>query len=141
MSVKSIIIMAISGFFIVAGSALARTASPEGAQVYIISPVDGEVVNSPVTVKFGLKGMGVAPAGIDKPNTGHHHLLIDVTDGPALDKPLPVDANHKHFGGGQTEATVELSPGKHTLQLIMGDRNHIPHDPPVMSKKTTIVVN
>jgi len=133
--------MAISGFFIVVGSALARTASPEGAQVYIISPVDGEVVNSPVTVKFGLKGMGVAPAGIDKPNTGHHHLLIDVTDGPALDKPLPVDANHKHFGGGQTEATVELSPGKHTLQLIMGDRNHIPHDPPVMSKKTTIVVN
>lgn len=141
MSVKSIIIMAISGFFIVAGSALARTASPEGAQVYIISPVDGEVVNSPVTVKFGLKGMGVAPAGIDKPNTGHHHLLIDVTDGPALDKSLPVDANHKHFGGGQTEATVELSPGKHTLQLIMGDRNHIPHDPPVMSKETTIVVN
>lgn len=141
MSVKSIIIMAISGFFIVAGSALARTASPEGAQVYIISPVDGEVVNSPVTVKFGLKGMGVAPAGIDKPNTGHHHLLIDVKDGPALDKSLPVDANHKHFGGGQTEATVELSPGKHTLQLIMGDRNHIPHDPPVMSKKTTIVVN
>ncbi|TDI74873.1 MAG: DUF4399 domain-containing protein [Betaproteobacteria bacterium] len=141
MSVKSIIIMAISGFFIVVGSALARTASPEGAQVYIISPVEGEVVNSPVTVKFGLKGMGVAPAGIDKPNTGHHHLLIDVTDGPALDKPLPVDANHKHFGGGQTEATVELSPGKHTLQLIMGDRNHIPHDPPVMSKKTTIVVN
>ena len=141
MSVKSIIIMAISGFFIVVGSALARTASPEGAQVYIISPVEGEVVNSPVTVKFGLKGMGVAPAGIDKPNTGHHHLLIDVTDGPALDKSLPVDANHKHFGGGQTEATVELSPGKHTLQLIMGDRNHIPHDPPVMSKKTTIVVN
>ena len=141
MSVKSIIIMAISGFFIVAGSALARTASPEGAQVYIISPVDGEVVNSPVTVKFGLKGMGVAPAGIDKPNTGHHHLLIDVTDGPALDKSLPVDANHKHFGGGQTEATVELSPGKHTLQLIMGDKNHIPHDPPVMSKETTIVVN
>ena len=141
MSVKSIDIMAISGFFIVVGSALARTASPEGAQVYIISPVDGEVVNSPVTVKFGLKGMGVAPAGIDKPNTGHHHLLIDVTDGPALDKSLPVDANHKHFGGGQTEATVELSPGKHTLQLIMGDKNHIPHDPPVMSKETTIVVN
>ena len=141
MSVKSIIIMAISGFFIVAGSALARTASPEGAQVYIISPVEGEVVNSPVTVKFGLKGMGVAPAGIDKPNTGHHHLLIDVTDGPALDKSLPVDANHKHFGGGQTEATVELSPGKRTLKLIMGDKNHIPHDPPVMSKETTIVVN
>jgi hypothetical protein len=140
MSVKSIVIIAISGFFIIVGSAFARTTSPEGAQVYIISPVDGEVVNSPVTVRFGLKGMGVAPAGIDKPNTGHHHLLIDVVDGPVLDKPLPADANHKHFGGGQTEVTVELSPGKHTLQLIMGDKNHIPHDPPVISKEITIVV-
>ena len=140
MSVKSIFIVVISGFFLVVGSAFARTASPEGAQVYIISPADGEVVNSPVTVKFGLKGMGVAPAGIDKSNTGHHHLLIDVADGPALDKPLPDNANHKHFGGGQTEATVELSPGKRTLQLIMGDKNHIPHNPPVMSKETIIIV-
>lgn len=141
MSVKSIVIMAISGFLLVVGSPFARTTSPEGAQVYIISPVDGEVVNSPVTVKFGLKGMGVAPAGIDKPNTGHHHLLIDVADEPALDMSLPADVNLKHFGGGQTEATVELSPGKHTLQLIMGDKNHIPLDPLVMSKKITIVVN
>jgi hypothetical protein len=140
MSMKSIVIIAISGLFIIVGSAFARTASPEGAQVYIISPADGETVSSPVTVRFGLKGMGVAPAGINKPNTGHHHLLIDVVGGPAFDKPLPADDNHKHFGGGQTEATVELSPGKHTLQLIMGDKNHIPHDPPVISKEITVVV-
>lgn len=139
MSVKSLFVIAISALLI-AGSAFARTPSPEGAQVYIISPTDGMTVNSPVTVKFGLKGMGVAPAGIDKPNTGHHHLLIDVSDHPAGDKPLPADANHKHFGGGQTEATIELSPGKHTLQLIMGDKNHIPHDSPVMSEKITITV-
>lgn len=123
-----------------AGPALARTPAPEGAQVYIISPAHGEVVSSPVMVKFGLRGMGVAPAGVDKPKTGHHHLLIDVADYPALDKPLPADANHKHFGGGQTETSIELPPGSHTLQLIMGDKNHIPHDPPVVSKQITITV-
>ncbi len=137
MLVKSLIVISA---LLSAGSVFARTPSPENAQVYIISPSDGMVVNSPVTVKFGLKGMGVAPAGIDKPKTGHHHLLIDVADRPAVDKPLPADANHKHFGGGQTEATIELSPGKHTLQLIMGDNNHIPHDSPVMSEKITIMV-
>jgi len=84
--------------------------------------------------------MGVAPAGIDKPNTGHHHLLIDVGDGPALDKALPADANHKHFGGGQTETTIDLPPGKHTLRLIMGDKNHIPHDPAVISSQITVLV-
>jgi hypothetical protein len=140
MSVKSIFIIVISGFFIVAGSSFARTPSPEGAQAYIISPTNGDVVNSPVIVKFGLKGMGVAPAGIDKPNTGHHHLLVDVVDTPSPDKALPADVNFKHFGGGQTEAKVNLSPGKHTLQLIMGDKNHIPLDPMVMSKKITITV-
>ena len=140
MSMQSIFIVVISGFFLVAGSSFASTISPEGAQTYIISPIDGEVATSPVIVKFGLKGMGVAPAGIDKPNTGHHHLLIDVANSPALDKPLPADTNHKHLGGGQTEITLELSPGKHTLQLIMGDKNHIPHNPSVMSKITTIIV-
>ena len=140
MSVKSIVLIVISTFFVIIGSTFAGTPSPDGAEVYIISPTDGETVSSPVTIRFGLKGMGVAPAGIDKPNTGHHHLLIDVKDGPALDSPLPADAQHIHFGGGQTEATVELSPGKHTLQLIMGNQNHIPHEPPVMSKGITIVV-
>jgi hypothetical protein len=140
MSVQSTFIVIISGFFLVAGASFAQTISPEGAQAYIISPIDGEVTTSPVTVKFGLKGMGVAPAGIDKPNTGHHHLLIDVANSPALDKPLLANANHKHLGGGQTEITVDLSPGKHTLQLIMGDKNHIPLSPTVMSKITTIIV-
>ena len=140
MPVKSIFIIVISSFFIIAGSTFARTPSPKGAQAYIISPANGDVVNSPVIVKFGLKGMGVAPAGIDKPNTGHHHLLVDVAGTPSPDKPLPADVNFKHFGGGQTEAKVNLSPGKHTLQLIMGDKNHIPLDPMVMSKRITITV-
>tara|TARA_B110000438_G_scaffold142926_1_gene137782 strand:- start:458 stop:877 length:420 start_codon:yes stop_codon:yes gene_type:complete len=137
---QSIFITLISAFFLVAGTSFADTIAPEGAQAYIISPIDGEVATSPVIVRFGLKGMGVAPAGIDKPNTGHHHLLIDVANSPALDKPLPANANHKHLGGGQTEITVELAPGKHTLQLILGDKNHIPHSPTVMSEITTIIV-
>ena len=122
------------------GSAFAGTTSPEGAQAYIISPANGEVVSSPVTVKFGLMGMGVAPAGTDKAKTGHHHLLINLDKLPALDKPVPSDAQHKHFGGGQTQTTLELAPGKHTLQLILGDKAHIPHNPPVISEKITITV-
>lgn len=126
--------------FVTSTIAIASTPSPEGANAYIISPADGAVVSSPVTVKFGLKGMGVAPAGIQKENTGHHHLLINVNNQPMLDKPLPADDNHKHFGGGQTETTINLPPGKHSLQLVMGDHNHIPHHPPVMSKTITITV-
>ena len=125
---------------LLAGAGVTATPSPEGAQAYIISPADGAEVTSPVVVKFGLKGMGVAPAGIDKPKTGHHHLLIDVADYAADGQPVPADANHRHFGGGQTEATIELSPGSHTLQLIMGDQGHVPHNPPVMSEKITITV-
>jgi len=139
MSIKSLYVILIS-VYLITGPAFASTPSPEGAQVYIISPEDGDTVSSPVTVKFGLKGMGVAPAGIDKPKTGHHHLLIDVKSLPALDKPLPADAHHKHFGGGQTEVSIELSPGKHTLQLIMGDKTHFPHNPPVISEKISITV-
>ena len=139
MSVKSLIAAVVSMFFL-AGVAIARTPAPEGAQVYIISPADGERVSNPVTVRFGLDGMGVAPAGVDKPGTGHHHLLIDAVQPPAYDTPLPADDHHKHFGGGQTETRIELAPGKHTLQLILGDQNHIPHDPPVMSEIITINV-
>ena len=115
------------------------TPSPEGAEVYIISPESGAIVSSPVTIVFGLKGMGVAPAGTAKENTGHHHLLID-TELPSMDSPIPADDNHKHFGGGQTEITIELEPGDHTLQLLLGDQNHIPHDPPVMSEKIAVTV-
>lgn len=118
----------------------AATPAPDGARVYFISPADGDQVSNPVTVRFGLSGMGVAPAGTDKANTGHHHLLIDVDGTPPAGQPLPSDAQHKHFGGGQTETSVELTPGKHTLQLVLGDMNHVPHEPPVMSEKITIEV-
>jgi len=112
--------------------------SPENASVYIISPADGEVVGQTVTVKFGLQGMGVAPAGIAKAKTGHHHLLIDAEKMPALN--VPLGKGVMHFGGGQTEKTLQLSPGKHTLQLILGNHLHIPHNPPVVSEKITITV-
>lgn len=126
--------------FLGSNYAAAATPSPAGAQLYIIAPQNGAVVSSPVTVVFGLRGMGVAPAGVDWPNTGHHHLLIDLENPPASNTPIPADARHRHFGGGQTEASVELAPGKHTLQLIMGDKNHIPLEPAVISEKITIIV-
>ena len=122
------------------GQAQERTPSPKGAKVFIISPKNGETVSSPVTVKFGIKGMTLAPAGTKTENTGHHHLLID-TDPPAdLSKPLPATDKIVHFGKAQTETTVTLPPGKHTLQLLLGDANHIPHNPPVLSKQITITV-
>jgi Domain of unknown function (DUF4399) len=128
---------------LVAAGALAadlpRSKSPAGVELYFISPRDGETVSSPVTVRFGLRGMGIAPAGIAMDGTGHHHLLVD-TAAPASDKPIPADAKHVHFGKGQTEAVVELAPGRHRLQLLLGDHLHIPHDPPVMSKPITITV-
>jgi hypothetical protein len=117
-----------------------RSPAPADAYVYIGWPQDGEVIHGPrFKVWFGTRNFGVAPAGVEKPNTGHHHLLIDV-DLPPLDQPIPNDKNHLHFGGGQTETAIELPPGKHTLQLLMGDANHVPHNPPVMSKKITIYV-
>lgn len=112
----------------------------QAQSAYIISPADGETVTSPVTVKFGLQGAGVAPAGVEQDNTGHHHLLIDLDKLPALDKAIPADDQHVHFGGGQTETTIELEPGEHTLQLLLGDHMHRPHTPPVMSKKITVTV-
>jgi hypothetical protein len=119
--------------------AAAQTKAPDGARVYIIEPANGASVSSPVTVKFGLSGMGVAPAGVEKANTGHHHLLIDQK---LEDKssPIPADDKHVHFGGGQTEASVKLTPGQHTLQLYLGDHNHVPHQPPVASEVITITV-
>lgn len=117
---------------------IAGTESPSGANAYIISPANGEIVATTFTIKFGLKGMGVAPAGIDKKNTGHHHLLIDAQSLPAMNSPM--GGNVKHFGGGQTEAEVTLKPGAHTLQLVLGDKSHTPHTPPVLSKKITIIV-
>jgi hypothetical protein len=128
---------------VVAASALAadlpRSPAPKDVELYIISPAGGETVASPVTVRFGLRGMGVAPAGVAMENTGHHHLLIDAAP-PAFDMPVPADANHVHFGKGQTETQVTLAPGRHTLQLLLADHLHIPHDPPVLSKAITITV-
>ena len=117
-----------------------RTPSPAGAEVYIISPKDGATVNGTFKVQFGLKGMGVAPAGVDMPDTGHHHLLIDVKDQPDMTTILPTTDNIRHFGKGQTETELNLTPGQHTLQLLVGDKNHVPLDPPVESQKITITV-
>lgn len=116
-----------------------RTPAPTNAYIYIGWPNDGEVVpaNRPFRVWMGLRNVGVAPKGVAHPNTGHHHLLID-RGLPALDQEIPSDRNTLHFGAGQTETTIELPPGTHTLQLIMGDHDHIPHDPPVVSRKRTV---
>lgn len=116
-----------------------RTTAPESAELYFISPADGATVSNPVNVRFGLRNMGVAPAGIKYDNSGHHHLLVD-TELPSLDFPIINDENHLHYGGGQTETTLELPPGEHTLQLLLGDFAHIPHDPAVMSERITITV-
>lgn len=117
----------------------ARHPSPANAKVYFVYPPDGAVISTTPTLRFGLTNMGVAPAGVEKANTGHHHLLIDAPL-PLLDQPIPLDFNHLHFGAGQTEAQITLTPGVHTLQLILGDENHVPHDPAVYSKPIKVTV-
>nr|WP_249200699.1 DUF4399 domain-containing protein [Thetidibacter halocola] len=124
------------------------TPAPEGAMAYFIALEDGATVSSPVTIRFGLSGMGVAPAGTEKENTGHHHLLIDrapwgegESDAEYAANGLPADDNHKHFGGGQTEVTLDLANGTHTLQLLLGDHFHVPHNPVVASPVITVTVN
>jgi hypothetical protein len=135
---RSLFIAALIGAPVIA---LGQTAAPPNAAVYIISPKDGDTVSSPFKVQFGLTGMGIAPAGVDKPNTGHHHLIIDTTLSPAeLKEPIASDAKHLHFGGGQTEAMVTLPPGRHTLQLVLGDWSHVPFNPPIMSSVITVTV-
>jgi hypothetical protein len=118
---------------------LPRTAAPSGAKVYFISPAKGQVIRGDVTVRFGLVGMGVAPAGTVAAGSGHHHLIVDAPL-PAMDQPLPKDDKHLHFGQGQTETVLKLAPGKHTLQLVLGDANHVPHQPPVLSERISITV-
>ena len=110
------------------------------SKLYFIEPKDGATLNGPVKIVFGLSGMGVAPAGIDFPNTGHHHLLIDIENLPDLSKPIPANKNHIHFGQGQTETILVLPKGKRTLQLLMGNYLHIPHKEPVISDKITIFI-
>ena len=113
--------------------------APAGAAVYFVSLKNGDLVASPLLVQFGLRGLGVAPAGVEKDNTGHHHLLIDVAE-LDVNNALPMTDTIRHFGGGQTEVRVELKPGVHTLQLLLADHNHIPHHPPVISERITVTV-
>ncbi|EKV26388.1 hypothetical protein C882_2823 [Caenispirillum salinarum AK4] len=128
-----------------AASALAQedapklTPAPENAYLYIGWPNDGERVRSPFKVWFGLRGMGVAPKGVAHENTGHHHLLIN-SDLPPAGEPLPADRNTLHFGAGETETRLDLPPGRYTLQLVMGDHDHVMHDPPIVSRKITVTV-
>ncbi|GGF15352.1 hypothetical protein GCM10011611_21410 [Aliidongia dinghuensis] len=138
---KKISAVLVAALIIGLGAAAAdRKPAPAGAAVYIIWPRDGTVIrDGKFWVRMGLSNAGIAPAGIERPNTGHHHLLID-TDLPPLDEEIPNDKNHLHFGAGQTEARIELPPGKHTLQLLFADANHMSFDPPIMSKKITITI-
>ncbi|MEO0383453.1 MAG: DUF4399 domain-containing protein [Pseudomonadota bacterium] len=124
-----------------AAYAMDQTPAPEGAEVYFIAPGDEATLTNPVTIQFGLRGMGVAPAGVEQMNTGHHHLLINMPlDQVDLTAGIPSDDNHRHFGGGQTEVTLDLPAGTHTLQLLVGDHNHIPHDPAIVSQVITVTV-
>ncbi len=120
-------------------AALARTASPDGAGVFFITPADGATVSNPINIEFGIAGMDVVKAGNDQPNSGHHHLLID-TELPDMGMPIPADEYHVHFGDGSTTTEITLPPGEHTLQMLLGDHLHIPHDPPLISETITITV-
>ncbi len=122
-----------------APATMPRSASAEGASVFIVSPANGDTVSSPFTVEFGIGTMAVVRAGDNTPNTGHHHILID-TGLPPLDRPIPADEHHVHFGDGSSATELTLAPGEHTLQLLLGDYLHIPHDPPVYSARITVIV-
>ena len=119
--------------------ALPRSESPEGGRVFFITPADGDTVQSPVAIEFGIENMEVAPAGQDTAYSGHHHLIINA-ELPAFDQPIPANDNYRHFGDGSTSVSVELEPGTYTLQMILGDYLHIPHDPPVYSDPITVTV-
>lgn len=120
-------------------AAMARTPAPPDARVYFVTPADGDVVASPVTVEFAVDGMDVVPAGENAPNSGHHHVIID-TGLPPMNLPIPADERHVHFGDGSSSTELELDSGQHTLQLVFADHLHIPHDPPVVSDPITITV-
>ncbi len=138
---KYTIACAATAFLMALGAQAGETPSVEGAEVYFIGLEDGATLQSPVTLLFGLNGMGVAPAGTDVDDTGHHHLLINTPVSDLnLDEPMPASDGLIHFGGGQTQATLDLPAGTHTIQLVLGDLSHIPHDPPVMSEVLTITV-
>ena len=135
---RASLLLALAG---IPAAATAQTAAPPNASAYFINVKDGDTVTSPFKVQFGLTGMGIAPAGVERPNTGHHHLLVDTTLSPEeLKQPIAMDAKHLHFGGGQSEAMVTLPPGQHRLQLGLGDWSHVPFNPPILSPVITITV-
>ena len=134
------VLLLASGFAFAAGDAAPAPKAPPGAKVFIVSPKDGATVGPDVTVKFGVEGIALKPAGDATPDSGHHHLLIDASELPPLAAPIPNDATHKHYGKAQTEDTIHLEPGTHTLQLDFGDAAHRQFDPPLVSKKITIHV-
>ena len=136
--IRNIFVSAVCGLLLL-NNAYAAT-SPAGAEISILEPQDGAVVSGPMTVRFGAKGMGIAPAGEVKDNSGHFHLLIDTDELPAAGQPIAKDEHHRHFGKGQTQTTLELAPGEHTLQLVLGDGAHVLHTPPVISKRIKITV-
>jgi Domain of unknown function (DUF4399) len=144
MMTKSALFVLVALLSTIASSPAQETKSPPGAKVYFINLKNGDTVTNPVLIQFGLSGMGVAPAGLQgdqTAGTGHHHLLIDTQlKGDELKEPVPMDDTHRHFGKGQTEATITLPAGQHTLQLVLADWTHIPHVPPVMSERITITV-
>jgi hypothetical protein len=140
---KRPLLLSVAALLVLSGlvtAQIVRMKAPEGARAYVISPKNGDTVSSPFVVQFGLKGMGVAPAGVNQPNTGHHHLLIDLAEMPDPSLPMPATDNLQHFGGGQTETELTLPAGTHTLQLVLGDYLHIPHDAPIVSERITITV-
>jgi hypothetical protein len=140
--VKRVCCIAIASALIglAANSATRAEISAEGAHAYIIWPNDGATIpTGKFWLRMGLSGAGIAPAGINRPNTGHHHVVID-SDLPPAGEPIPNDKKHLHFGAGQTEARIELPPGRHTIQLVLGDADHIPENPPIVSKKITVIV-
>jgi hypothetical protein len=120
-------------------AAISRTAAPDGARVFFITPADRDTVSSPVTVEFGIEGMSVVRAGDATPDSGHHHLIVDA-DLPDLGQPIPADTRHIHFGDGSSSTQLELEPGEHTLQLLLGDYRHVPHEPPLISERITVIV-
>lgn len=141
-AMRTYLAVTVVALIVMAGGLIAQAPAPASAQAqaYFIAPKPGETVSSPFVVRFGLKGMGVAPAGVAQANTGHHHLLVDLAKLPDLTKPLPANGNIRHFGGGQTEVELTLAPGTHTLQLVLGDATHTAHAKPVVSEKITITV-
>lgn len=132
------LVLLLLGAIALSSSAIAGTPRPDGARAYFISPAHGETVGQTFVVRFGLRGMGVAPAGCDVPDTGHHHLLVNNDELPPPNQPMGGDI--QHFGKGQTQTSLTLPPGEHTLLLILGDKDHIPHDPPVLSEQITVIV-